>query len=277
VSCCRARAPSILDVDCTVMLPTSDQDMRTGVTAKSPTLAILHKLPDMSACKTLNDAALLVLVASILGRIVRYSLQQRSTKGFSPWDFRSDFAKISTMLLSFETLLSVADKDLKSVIHNSFTSLEGLNRPRVATFVWSRAVYHLSCCLLHHPFLLYRHLQPHKEDFPRSFARASLLRCKEHAEELTTILHVILEEDCCSRASFLGYSAVVAGSVHKLYENSADAGEQARSAQSLKVCLDFLQKGPAARLWRNYPRMVRTLVTYTKIQSLKCEPHRQPL
>jgi hypothetical protein len=254
VSCCRVRPPSILDVDCTVMLPANEQ--LTGALVRSPTLAILNDLPSISVCKSLGNFALLVLVASILGRIVRYNLQQRSTKGYPPWDFRSDFAKISTILLSFETLLSVGDQDLSSLARgNSRTpGHKTFDQSQVGHFIWSRGLYHLACCLLHHPLFMYRHLQRYKESFPCSFARASALQCEEHAEQLTTVLKFIAESDCCARGSFLGYFAVVAGSVHRLYEHSTDLEEPARSQQLSQICLDFLQRGPA--LWGNYPRMV---------------------
>jgi hypothetical protein len=236
------------------MLPISERNLGAGAVVRSPTLAVLNNLPDLSACKSLDHFALFVLVASILGRIVRYNLQQRTTKGYPPWDFRSDFAKISTMLLSFENILSIGEEDLAAFVLDKYATLEGFDRPRVGHFIWSRGLYHLSCCLLHHPFFLYRHLRHHRDSFPPSFARASLRHCQEHAEKLTTILKVVHDFDCCARGSFLGYFAVVAGSVHRLYEHSTDLNERARSKGLSQVCLDFLQG--ASSSWDNYPRMV---------------------
>ena len=254
VSCCRLRAPSILDVDCSVMLPTSEHRLRVGISDKSPTLAVLKDLPDMSGCKSLDHFAELVLVASTLGRVVRYNLQQSTTKGYPPWDFRSDFAKISTILLSFETLLSLREDDLGTFLHSNFGNDERFDKPQAGHFIWSRGLYHLCCCLLHHPFFLYRHLQHYADTFPNSFVRASLRHCKEHAEKLTTILQVIYSTNCCARGSFLGYFAVVAGSIHRLYEHSEDIAEQNRARPLSQMCLDFLQQGPVQ--WGNYPRMV---------------------
>ena len=250
VSCCRLRPPSILDVDCTVLLPNNELSPQ----ARSPTLAVIKDLPDVSVCKSLDHFAQLVLVASILGRIERYNLQQSAMKTSPPWDFRSDFAKISTMVLSFETLLSIGDNDLATLIRKYFGNEQAYEKPRIGHLIWSRGLYHLTCCLLHHPFFLYRHLEHHKEIFPRSFALASLRHCKEHAEKLTTILRFIHETDCCARGSFLGYLAVVAGSVHKLYEHSQDMTQKARSGRLSQQCLDFLEQGPVC--WGNYPRMV---------------------
>lgn len=58
VSCCRGRAPSILDVDCTVTLPATNQQLHAETPGKHPTLAVLKGLPNISACKPLNDFTL---------------------------------------------------------------------------------------------------------------------------------------------------------------------------------------------------------------------------
>jgi hypothetical protein len=260
VSCSRARPPSILDDDCSVMLPTSPPSFSANPSSKTPTLAILKNLPDVSACKSLNHSALFVLATSTLGRIVRYNSQQNTNKSFPPWDFRSDFAKISTILLSFETLFSVGDTDLAKFIRDDTGNYEGFDKPWEGIFIWARGVYHLSCCLLHHPLFLHRHLQHHRDSFPRSFARASLRRCQEHAEHLTNILRVVIETGCCARGSFLGYFAAVAGSVNRLYERSMDPAEQAQAQQLLQICLNFLEQGPAN--WASYPRMVSMSLLY---------------
>jgi hypothetical protein len=252
--CCRARPPTILDVDCTVMLPTSERHMRVGALVKSPTLAVLNDIPDISVCKSLGYFAQLVLVASILGRIIRYNLQQRSTNGRPPWDFRSDFAKISTTLLSLETLFSVDGENLSTFMRNTFGTDDGFDRGQAGHFIWSRGLYHLTCCLLHHPFFLYRHRQQHRENFPRSFARTSILACKEHAGKLSDVVQVVQETDCCARGSIIGYFAVVAGSIHKLYEHSTDLNEQAQAQLRSQAALNFLQHEPV--LWENFPRMV---------------------
>lgn len=255
VSCCRARSPSILDDDCTVRLPTSALSFPANSPSKHPpTLAILKNLPDVSACASLNQFALLILATSTLGRIVKYNSQQTNRKAFPPWDFRSDFAKISTILLSFETLFSVEDLNLSKFLRDNNEISEGIDKPWEGIFVWARGVYHLSCCLLHHPLYLHRHLQHHRDSFPRSFARASLHRCQEHVKHLTNIIHVVIETGCCARGSFLGYFAAVAGSVNRLYEHSVDPVERAQAQQLSQICLDFLGQGPVN--WASYPRMV---------------------
>jgi hypothetical protein len=254
VSCCRIRPPTILDGDCTVKLPCSEEQFRMEVSTDTPSLAALKELPDITSCKTFDDFALLVLNASILGRIVRYGLQQSTSKEFPPWDFRSDFAKISSILLSLETLVTTDDSNFASLIEEKFGTYGEYDRQRVGHFIWSRGLYHLCCCLLHHPLLLHRYLSPYRQTFPRSFARESFRRCQEHAKHLTAILKTVQERSCCSRGSFLGYFAVVAGSIHRLYEHSTDPDTKVCSARSSQICLEFLEQWPV--VWDNYRRMV---------------------
>lgn len=255
VSCCRGRVPSILDMDCTVRLPSSEEDFRMEVSTETPTIAVLKELPEIERCKGLDHFALFVLVSSILGRTVRYCLQQNTNKGYPPWDSRSDFARISSILFSFEALLTTEGYNFADLVYDEFGTYEGFDRQKAAHFIWCRALYHVCCCLLQHPLLLHRYLQQYRHTFPRSFARECLRRCQEHAEQLTGILKTVQERNCCSRASFMGYFAVVASSVHRLFEHSADLTLKTQSIRLSKTCLGFLEQLPMR--WDNYSRMVR--------------------
>lgn len=256
--CFRGRSPSILDADCTIRLPSAKNISRDTPTEVVPTLAVLKSLPDMSECRQLSHFALLVLASSFLGPVIRYGLQQTNKKSYPPWDFRSDYAKTSTILYNFENLLSVEGLDLTAYIQQHPQGQNGFDKPWIGHFIWSRGVYHLACCLLHHPLLLHRHLHEHRDRFPLSFARSSLRNCYEHAQHLTEILKLVSDKRCCARGSFLGYLAVVAGSVHRLYEHSPDDLQQTRATAQLQVCYDFLEDGIIS--WDNYPRMVRLYI-----------------
>jgi hypothetical protein len=253
VSCCRNRPPTILDVDCTVRLPSSEEHFRTEVSEETPTLEILEKLPDISGCRTLDHFALTILAASILGHVVRYSLQQTSSLGFPPWDSRSDYAKTMSMLLSFESLLTPGDDTYSSAIRSRLTTPSGIDRQRAGHFILSRGLYQLCCCLLNHPLLMRRGLKRYQETYPHSFLREALRRCQEYAGQMTMILSTVQETSCCACGSFLGYFAVVAGTVHQLYQHSKNEFERALAIPSIETCLGFLEHQPR---WEHYPRMV---------------------
>lgn len=254
VSCSRIRPPSILDRDCSVRLPSDDDQLRLEIPAQSPAISVMKELPGVEKCKNLSDFALLILMSSILGRVVRYSLQHDSSNPFPPWDFRSNFTKIRSILFSFEALLADENSPIAEYIQDKFRTVGGYDRQKVGHYIWWRCLYHLCGCLLYHPFLLHNYLKQYRRTFPRSFARECLQRCQEHAEHLTNLLIVIKDEDCCARGSFLGYIAVVASSIHQLYQYSREPTLKARSMLSSAICLEFLEH--FASHWKSYGRMV---------------------
>lgn len=255
VSCCRSRPPFILDVDCTTRLPCAEEHFRMEAPGQMPTLAVLKELPDLSSCKTVDHFATLVLMSSTLGRTVRCSLQRTSSKPLPPWDCRSDFAKINSILFSFENLQTAEAHQLPTVIATRFATYEGHDRQKVGPFIWSRGVYHLCGCLLNHPLLLASYRQRHRADMPATFAKETLLRGQQHAAHLTALLDTVQTQRCCARGSFLGYLATVALSIHRLYQHSPDAADRARANALSQTCLDFLEQPPSC--WKNYHRMVR--------------------
>ena len=266
VSCCRNRPPTILDVDCQVRLPCSEENFRTYVSEETPTLDVLENLPDISACGNLDHFAFTILAASMLGRVVRYSLQQNSSLGFPPWDARSDYAKIMSVLLSFELLLATTDGRYSSAIRSSLTNIAGIDRQRAGHFIWSRGLYQLCRCLLNHPLLMQRCLKRYRGIYPHSFLREALRRCHDSAEQITMILSTVDETSCCAHGSFLGYFAVVAGTVHQIYINSTNGFERALAGPSKETCLKFLEHQPVR--WENYPRMVSPVFPLTLSRTL---------
>lgn len=220
-----------------------------------PTIAVLKDLPDMAAFRSFDDFAVLMLMCSTLGRTVRCTLQNCPSKPFPPWDCRSDFAKVNSILLSFENMQTAGDEQLPAMISDRFATYEGYDRQKVGHFVWSRGLYHVCGCILNHALLLHKYRHRYRADVPRVFARECLDRCKRHAAQLTAIVHAVQTKGCCARGSFLAYFATVAASVHRLHEHSLNEDDKATATLSLEICLNFLEKPPVC--WENSKRMVR--------------------
>ena len=255
VSCSRNHPPTILDMDCTLKLPASEESFRAQVCEEMPTLEVLHKLPDITPCLKLDDFALTILAASFLGRVLIYTLQQGSYLSYPPWDSRSDYAKMVSMLLSFECLLTTKDDDYQCALESTFTTIAGIDRQRAGHFIWSRGLYQLCNCFLTHPFLMRRTLNRYRDTYPRSYLRDASRRCQDCAGQLSAILRAVSETGCCARGSFLGYLAVAAGTVHQVYTHSKNEFERVIAAESMNTCLGFLESQPLQ--WEHYPRMVR--------------------
>jgi hypothetical protein len=254
-ACSRTRPVSIIDTECTLALPCSEEAFREEAPESSvPQLTVSRDSFDFESRARLDGFAVLVMMCSLMDRCMRSLL--RDVKITTPcWDHRSDFSATSSMLMSFESLHSVGQHDLAAYINEKFGTYEGYDRQKAGHFVWARGMYHLCGIMLYHPFTLYRQRQACNQNFPPTFAREILSRCHHHLNQLTQVLTTVQSTGCCARGSFLGYLAAAAASLHKifLHSNSNEAAIQA--TQSLGKCMDFLNQPPVC--WQNYPTMVR--------------------
>lgn len=206
----------------------------------------------------LNHFAILVIMVSTFGLVIREVFQDVVSQT-PPWDFRSNTAKIGTKLLNFEGMHAEGANatQLPALLVKYFGVYEGFDRQRVGHFIWARGVYHLCGCLIYHPLNHYRQRLARRTGFPSTFSRESLDRCQNHAAQLTTTLQVLQTTGCCARGSFLGYMAVCAASVHRLFVHSHERDVAALSAALLAQSIAFLEHGPLC--WRSYEVMARTL------------------
>ncbi|KAK4919331.1 hypothetical protein LTR49_013031 [Elasticomyces elasticus] len=141
--------------------------------------------------------------------------------------------------MSFESMHTSGEADLKAYIKDSFGTYEGFDRQKVGHFVWARGMYHLCGLMLYHPLTLYRHRLAYGQGFPTTFAREIMSRCRNHLARLTDLLAMVLSTGCCARGSFLGYMAAQAAP-HKLFSHSLDQDVATRSHTSLVTCTQFL-------------------------------------
>lgn len=228
---------------------------------KMPTIAILDDLPShMPSLFQLDDFAILVLMCSTLSLTVRDTFQSQNSSNIPPWDCRSNFAHIGSMMMTFESIHTPGCDDLGTYISDRFGTYEGFDRQRVGHFIWARAVYHLCGCLLYHPANIRRHRKTQAHFFPAIFARELLDRCREHAVQLTNILEILRAVGCCARGSFLGYAATCATSVHLIYAHSLTPHVATQAKLCSDMCLSFLEHLPIR--WPNHNMMAVSLKTF---------------
>lgn len=211
---------------------------------------------------SLGYSGVLCLVSSTLGRIQR-SWLRRSLQSDErlPWHSGSKFSSIHSILLTCESFftmtLSGLDQGLEGTLSDAMTR-DVLDRT-LGSLCFSQAVYFLSQCLLHHPFLLRHHLQSAKVPIPPSFLRHALMTCRENAASLSRLLQSLLKWRICI-SGFMGYCAVVAGVTHRLFEYDDDPSVRESSKALYQASLDFLNQAPGR--WRHYPRMVSPLFPF---------------
>lgn len=254
-ACSRTRPVSILDIDCTLALPCSEQAFREEMPESNmPLLATSRDSFDFESRARLDGFAVLVIMCSLMN-ICMKSLLQDLRPTMPCWDHRSDLSKTSSILMSFESMHSTGEVDLNAYICETFGTYEGYDRQRAGHFVWARGQYNICGVMLYHPFTLYKHRQACDPNFPPTFAREILSRCCHHLSQLTQVLQVVQSSGCCARGSFLGYFAASAAFLHKMFMHSDKEEVATQAKQSLQTCMSFLEQPPIC--WPNYHSMVR--------------------
>jgi hypothetical protein len=196
-----------------------------------------------------------ILMASALGRVERQTLQQQgSNERYPPWDSRSDFAAIYSLLLSFEGHSKITDVSFSDAINAHYIGTDGLiDHQKAGHFVFSTMLYHMNQCILHHPYLFRKRLESCKAQAPLSFVREVLRRSFEHAERLIVTVRTI-QELGMTISSFYGYAMVVGGVVCRLFSHHDDNATSSAAKQLCQYAMEFLEHG--RRLWGHYPKMV---------------------
>lgn len=250
------RSPSILDADCMLSLPVDQATLAPGL-VRAERITVMRLLDHPEELGKVGYSGFLCLVASTLGQVQRYCLRRPvSEESPVPWNSRSEFASIYNVLLTCESYSPTAIADFDTVLETESSKMAGeLNHnSMLGIFCFSHALYFLSNCLLQHPFLMRHRLQSSKSPIPPSFLRNLLSASRENASRMTRLLRSLQSRRLCL-ASSLGYCAVVAGVVHRIFEHDDDAAVRESSQSLYKSTLDFLTSAPVR--WQHFPRLVR--------------------
>lgn len=259
-SCGTNRPPTIADSDFTARLPSASATLGVNSEIDAPSLQNMQDLPDPDATSNLSHFAHLLLMASALGRIGRFCLLKHGSGEVWPlWHERSEYTKLSCLLMSFESYSDSAYVPLHKALEQWYTPAGFVDQQRAGHFTFSAILYNMNHCLLHHPFLLRNHLRFCKTRVPPSFLKQALQRGREHAQQLTVALHAIQKKGV-SLASFYAYACTVAGTIHKLYMHHEDPKISDTASRLFECSVEFLQYGK--KVWKHYPRMVSRMFPF---------------
>ncbi|KAK1059081.1 hypothetical protein LTR74_012873 [Friedmanniomyces endolithicus] len=256
VSCGRDRPTVLRDNDCSIQLPCSELHFRDGTPERTATLRQMSELSDEPP-KSLDHFAVVALVASCLGQTSRYMLQDRGNDKILPWDSKSEYTTNRCRLLDLETRIGYQGLTLSLAVHLHFSTGDTIDQQRIGHFVFSQMLFHLTHCLLSHPFLLRERLKCIKRPAPTSFLREGFLRCREHA---TAMLQLVTESRAAGyrmEASFYGYCICIAGGIQVLYLNNSSAEISNQASVQLQQTLSFMTL--LAHTWKHIPPMIMAL------------------
>lgn len=255
VSVGRHRPPTILDADCTVSLPSSYFGSRKFYL---PLSAITQPVEGVEMPE-LDDFALTILMASTLGRTIRYCLQHVSNSSYALWDSRSEFSNIHGTLLNFETFSNSHSEAFDVTVDFGPSAARNADFAGCGHFLFAHVLYHLNHCILHHPFLLKYRFQASKTRAPCTFMREAISRNKEHADRLVSILK-FLQSQRLPLPSFYGFCAVIAGVIQCLHSAATSSDTVSPEGYLFQICLDFLEHAP--QQYVHFRRMSVVLRTF---------------
>jgi hypothetical protein len=250
------RPISFADSDCTVRLPSPDTAFFNGIEPASiPNLDSV--INDPNAYAQLDYFALTAVMAHSLGHFIRYNLKRASVESFAPWDYRSSYWRIHSMLLQHESHSLLTYANLTEVIQTQLTLGSFIDRQRTGHLVLSQAIFHVNHCLLNHPFILYNLFQRSSGLVPLSFAKEALDRSYNHATQLLDLLDEAQECGRLAETSFFGYCAILSGVIFRLYEHHHDSSTVTIAEERVKTALQYLERQPVR--WTFHPHMASVL------------------
>lgn len=253
-SCGRAKPAVIADAHCRVQLPCDEITFRNGAWKKMPTLDQILSAGDSTTFHP-GHLALVVLVACIVGRCAQHSIHESSKdeSWLPPWDSKSDFATIYSVLLQLETQFEIGES-ISEALQKDCLQEEGLDMQIAGPLIFSHALFHASQCILHHPFLLSLQLKRKGIKAPPSFLTRALQTCREHACSLSELLRQSRQAGCTVYYSFMGYCATLAGGIHTMFVMNADVSIRQQARDCLLSDTAFLEE--FSSFWENGREMV---------------------
>ncbi|KAL3465071.1 fungal-specific transcription factor domain-containing protein [Aspergillus heterothallicus] len=232
--CCSFRRPPAIKVkDCRVNLPV---DRGLGEGEVSLTLGgLLDEKVRGRPAQVVGLSGLSVGFAALLGRTID-CMMNREERAVEPWKDTSDYSSIHS---SLEALKQMAD---------SHSPDESSDTDRTSHLVLSLTLYHLTHCILSHPFLLGVKRQT-CQSTPTAWVEAQIASCWSHALDLTTLVVDAKAAGYMLAPSFYSYCILVAGTVHALLLHGEDTPASERASKYLKTSFEYLSE--ISEMWHN--------------------------
>ncbi|KAJ6184820.1 hypothetical protein N7519_006121 [Penicillium mononematosum] len=249
ISCGRSRPLVILDEDCNVQLPCDEQTFRNGGWKKTNTIGQLLNW-NSEVTESPSPFALVMLMASILGRCTRYVHQNRRADEIPPWDPKSEFSAINSSLLLLESYSKVGNRPMSEILQNESQANNTFDIQEVGHLIFAHTIFHLCHCLLNHPFLVRLRLKVFGSKAPASFSARSLRIGCDHARKLVDVLRNASENGHHVESSFYAYCIAVAGGVNSLashFEHQQAECSQSDISYYFNECLGALNR--LGKLW----------------------------
>lgn len=270
MSLSRERPPILRDEDCSVHLPCSDEAFHANRYEDAPSLAFLLGDGAEGDCvEKCAPLALIPVMVSGLNRVSQYVLQDRNySLSPAPWLSNSPFAKIESFLSSLDMHFDFGEP-VEEMLERVAVKDGVLDHFTASPILYARAIYSLSQCLLHHPFLLRDRLQKVQQKIPSRFMARVWKTCRLHAKQITDIRRV-RDGNVLILTSFYGYCTMMAGTIHALSQHDDDIVVREEASKNFEADLLFMRELSA--YWQHAALIVSLLSPYNNPLCMKQEP-----
>jgi hypothetical protein len=241
ISLSRGRFSGIRDEECKVSLPCSEDAFKEGREEKTPFLdELTGDCVEQEAVDSCCPLGLINVMASILGGVSHYVLHDTQTSQMGlPWSSTAPYATLSSALLQAEHYFGMNEDPAESLKQRC--TVDGVVDQLLAgSFIFAKAMFHLSHCLLHHPFLIQQRLQSGKQKAPSIFMKTAWEKCRTHAKSITDLLDM-KNQNVLILTSIYGYCIMVAGTIHALSMNDERDHIRKESQRHYRAAMESLQ------------------------------------
>ncbi|KAL2205948.1 hypothetical protein CC79DRAFT_1369386 [Sarocladium strictum] len=241
ISLTRGRFCVIRDEECKVSLPSTERAFQEGQLEQTPHLQDLTgDCIQQDAADACCPLALIPVMASTLGRVSHYVLHDtKDPLVLLPWSSTAPYAALSSALIQAEHYFGMNEDPTIGLAQRC--TVDGVVDQHIAgSFIFSKALFHLSHCLLHHPFLIQQRLQTLKQKAPSSFMRSAWEKCRVHAKSITS-LRDMRSHNVLTLTSLYGYCTMVAGTIHALSINDDRSSVREDGQKHYQSALESLQ------------------------------------
>lgn len=239
-----------------MQLPSDDLSFRKGSEpeAPPPTLdALVGDSPTVTSLAATSHFALVILMASTLNRVARYVLQGHGSNQHTlPWSSTSQYAALESTLLQLELNYGIGEP-VESTLKGTCMTDGSVDQQIAGPLVYARALFYLSGCLLHHPFLLQQRIERFTSKVPPTFLPKAWNLCRTSAKAMN-MLQEVRNYGCVTLSSFYSYCTMVTGSVHSLFAHDLDENVRMESIEQYDFSLRFLRE--LSFYWKSAGRMV---------------------
>ncbi|KAF4963728.1 hypothetical protein FSARC_8276 [Fusarium sarcochroum] len=263
ISLSRGRFCVIRDEDCKLSLPCSEHAFKEGKLEQTPVLEdMTGDCMEQDAADSCCPLALIAIMASTLGRVSHYVLHETKNPQIGlPWSSATPYASLSAALLQAEHYFGINEDP--TVVLKQRCVIDGVVDSHLAgSFIYAKAIFHLSHCLLHHPFLIQQRLQSFKQKAPLIFMKAAWEKCRTHAKSITD-LRSLNNHNVLLLTSLYGYCAMVAGTIHALAMNDDRVSIREESQKSYCAALESLRD--LSSYWGHAALMVKRLERFHNV------------